>query len=274
MKKTFILLLLLVGFVSAQDSTAFFTLKNSRTFQGSITEINDTYLLVDDKYGVLYKTLSTIELKNEKTIDTIQNYVPELEITEKTDSIYLLTFDHIIFKKKVTVDSDTTRVPFYNNPTNISVGMFINTNEAAFGFTLKAGYAKMIGRGFAFGGFLAYSDWSPSSNAINNTPESSSSVATLIELMPILYILPSEFDYSTNLYFQLGVGLSLSSSSIAVNGASSSQSEIGGVSSIIGIGSFDNIKLLGWVSIGLYYHLGYSQKIYTNYISMELGIYL
>lgn len=281
MKKTFNLLLLMVGIISAQDSTAFFTLKNSHTFQGSITEINDTYLMVDDKDAVLYKVLSSIELTNKEAIKTIQNYVPEIEISEKTDSTYLLTFEHIVFKKKEIVDSDTSRVPFYNYPTSISLGMFVNTNEEALGLALKAGYTRVISKGLALGAFLAYNEWSPRGTVSENAPVMSSSVSTVIELVPTLYVLPSEFDYDTGLFFLVGVGPSVSSSSSFIldedsesSASSSSTSNNGGISTILGIGSFEQIKLLGYVSISFNYHLRYSQKNFTNYVSLELGIYL
>ncbi|MEN8191329.1 MAG: hypothetical protein ABFS12_00850 [Bacteroidota bacterium] len=280
MKKIFILSLILVEIVFAQDSTAFFTLQNGQEFQGCITEINDTYLMVNDKDAVLYKVLSSIELTNKEAIKTIQNYVPEVKILEKTESAYLLTFEHLVFDKAPKVANDTSRVPFYDHPTSISVGMFINANEGAFGFTLKAGYAKMISKGLALGGFLAYNEWSPRGTVTENAPVMSSGVSTVIELVPILYVLPSEFDYDTGLYFQVGVGPSLSSSSSFIlddaesDATSTSTSNIGGISTILGIGSFEQIKLLGWVSISLNYHLGYSQKNFTNYVSIEFGIYL
>lgn len=271
----------MVGIISAQDSTAFFTLKNSQTFQGNITEINDTYLMVDDKDAVLYKVLSSIELTNKEAIKTIQNYVPEIEISEKTDSTSLLTFEHIVFKKKEIVDSDTSRVPFYNNPTSVSLGLFVNTNEEATGFAIKAGYTRVISEGLALGAFLAYNEWSPRGAVDEDAPVMSSSVSTVIELVPTLYVLPSEFDYDTGLFILVGVGLSLSSSSSFIldedpesSTSSSSTSNIGGVSTILGIGSFEQIKLLGWVSISLNYHLRYSQNDYTNFVSLEFGIYL
>jgi len=281
MKKIFVLLLLMFGIISAQDSTAFFTLENGQTFNGSITEIHDTYIMVDKKDAVLFKVLSSIELTNKKAIKTIQNYVPEVEISEKADSLYLLNFEHIVFKKKEIVDSDTTRVPFFNNPTNISLGMFVNTNEGAFGFTFKAGYARVISQGLALGAFLAYNEWSPRGTVTEDAPAMSSSVSTIIELVPTLYVLPSEFDYDTGLYFLIGVGPSISSSSSFIldedpesSESSSSTSNIGGISTILGIGSFDHIPYLSWVSISLNYHLRYSQKNFTNFVSLELGIYL
>jgi hypothetical protein len=270
---SYLMLLSLITSAAADTNDAIIELKNGKSITGLISEVNDAYLILDQKETVYFRVMKSIILYDTTIVRQITNKIDGLTTRQNNDSSITVFFDKAVFPvHKEQSDSQSVN----RHAQYFSAGMFFSPEDNSFGFTLRTSYSYRINDSFSAGAFAAFNDWKPNKSDAGENSTSSSSSSSIIEIIPEISYSLTKPNAKSEYFLQFGIGYALlTASSFVITGNAESESiSRGALATVIGAGTITKPESFKPLTLDAKLHFIYFKQKFTPYFSIDIGISL